>query len=102
MVDLTPSFCQTSCMTCEANWGPLSDITWHGSPVLLQTFFIYNSDVSSAVIVLLQGVTMVALLRQSTTMNRESNPCDVGRSVMKSMGMTPQTSVGTWFGSKGT
>ena len=95
MVDLTPSFSQTSCMTLNVNWGPLSEITWCGSPVLLQISSIYNLDVSSAVIVLLQGVTMMALLRQSITTNRELNPCDTRRSVMKSMVMTPQMSMGT-------
>ena len=74
MVDLTPSFCHTSCMTFEANWGPLSDMTWHGSLVLLQILFMYNLDVSSAVIVLAQEVTMVALLRRSTITIKESYP----------------------------
>ena len=82
--------------------GPLSDMTCHGSPVLLQTLFMYNLDVSSAVIVLVQRVIMVALLRQSTTTSRESYPCEFGRSVIKSMVITPHTSVGTWFGCSGT
>ena len=102
MVDLTPSFCHTSCMTFDVNWGPLSDMTCCGSPVLLQTLFMYNLDVSSAVIVLVQGVIMVALLRRSTTTNRESYPCEFGRSVMKSMVMISHMSVGTWFGCSGT
>jgi hypothetical protein len=63
MVDLTPSLVHTSCMTLDANWGPRSEITWCGSPVRLQTLSMYNLDVSSAVIVLVHGVTMVALLR---------------------------------------
>ena len=102
IVDLTPSLFQISCMTFEANWGPLSDMTCCGRPVRLQTLSRYNCAVSSAVIVLLQGVTMTALLRQSTTTNRESYPLEVGRSVIKSMVITPQTLVGTWFGRKGT
>jgi hypothetical protein len=42
----------------------------------------------------LQGETIVALLSRSTTTKRESNPFDVGRFVIKSMVIIPQTSVG--------
>jgi hypothetical protein len=94
MVDLTPSLFHTSCMTLDTNWGPLSDITWQGSPVHLQTLSIYNLEVSSAVIVLVHGDMMVALLRQSTTTKSELYPWELGRSVMKSMVMIPHTSVG--------
>src|SRR5882757_2851778 len=85
MVDLMPSFPHTSCMTLDANCGPLSDITWCGSPVRLHTWSMYSLEVSSAVIVLVQGVTIVALLRRSTTTNSESYPWETGRSVMKSV-----------------
>ena len=77
-------------------------MTCHESPVLLQMLFMYNLDVSSAVIVLVQGVIMVALLRQSTTTNRELYPCEFGRSVIKSMVTISHMSVGTWFGCSGT
>jgi hypothetical protein len=40
--------------------------------------------------------------RRSTTTNRESYHFDRGRSVMKSMVIIPQMSVGTWFGCRGT
>src|SRR5712691_10170879 len=102
MVDLTPSLAHTSCMTFEANCGPRSDITWCGNPVRRQTLSIYSLAVSSAVIVLVHGVTMVALLRRSTTTNSESYPWEMGRSVMKSMVIIPQTSVGTGVGCRGT
>src|SRR5882757_692696 len=59
---------------------------------------MYSLEVSSAVMVLVQGVTIVALLRRSTTTNSESYPWETGRSVMKSMVIIPHTSVGIWFG----
>jgi hypothetical protein len=63
MVDLTPSLFHTSCMTLDTNWGPLSDITWCGSLVHLQMLSMYSLEVSSAVIVLVHGDIIVALLR---------------------------------------
>ncbi len=102
MVNLTPSFVQISCMTFDANCGPQSDITWRGSPVLLQTFSRYNLEVSSAVMVLLQGLIIVALLKWSTTTNSELYPWDMGRSMIKSMVIISQMSAGTWLGCRGT
>ena len=102
MVDLTPSFVQISCITFDANWGPQSEITWWGRPVHCHTPSRYNLAVPSAVIVLWQGKKIAALLKQSTTTKRELNPWESRRSIMKSMVMTPQMSVGTWLGFKGT
>jgi hypothetical protein len=100
--DLTLSHSQISCMTFDANWGPRSDITCLGRPVCLQTCLIYSCAVSSAVMVLLQGARIVALLSRLTTTNSELYPFDSGRSTMKSMVMIPQISVGIWFGCNGT
>jgi hypothetical protein len=100
MVDLTPSLFHTSCMTLDANW--LSDMTWWGSLVCLQTLSMYNLEVSSAVIVLVHGDIIVVLLRQSTTTNNESYPWELGRSVIKSTMMTPHMSVGIWLGTNST
>ena len=89
MVDLMPSLLQISCMTFEANWGPLSEMTCSGSPMCLQMLSRYNCAVLSAVIVLLHGVMMTALLRRSTTTKIESCPLQVGRSMTKSIVINP-------------
>ena len=68
--DLTPSFSHISHITFDANWGPLSDITFLGRPVRFHTWLMYNCNVSSAVIVLLHGANITALLRQSTTTSK--------------------------------
>src|SRR6266702_1917647 len=72
MVNLTPSLLQTSCITFDANWGPLSEITCLGNPVLHQVFSRYSFAISSAVMVLLHREMMVALLNRSTTTNNAS------------------------------
>ena len=100
--DLTPSFSHISCITFDANWGPLSDITFLGRPVRFHTWSMYNRDVSSAVIVLLHGANITALLRRSTTTSSESYPFDIGRSVMKSMVIISHMSVGILLGFSGT
>ena len=102
IVDFTPSNFQISCITFDANCGPLSEITCLGRPVRLQTWSMYNFDVSSAVMDLVHGAMMVALLSRSTTTYNESKPWEAGRSVIKSMVMIPQISSGTWLGCKGT
>ena len=95
---LTPSFSHISRIAFDANWGPLSDITFLGRPVRFHTWSIYNCDVSLAVIVLLHGANIMALLRQSTTTSSESYPFDVGRSVIKSMVIISHISVGISLG----
>ena len=100
--DLTPSFSHISHITFDANWGPLSDITFLGRPVRFHTWLMYNCNVSSAVIVLLHGANITALLRRSTTTSSASYPFDVGRSVMKSMVIISHMSVGISLGFKGT
>ena len=62
-----------------------------GRPVHFQTLSRNISAVCSAVMVLLHGVTMVALLNLSTVTNRLLNPLDMGRSVIKSMVMFVHT-----------
>ena len=100
--DLTPSFSHISHITFDANWGPLSDMTFLGRPVHFHTWLMYNCDVSSAMIVLLHGANIVALLRWSTTTSSELYPFDVGRSVMKSMVIISHISVGILLGFRGT
>jgi hypothetical protein len=63
---------------------------------------MYILEVSLAIMDLVHGVLIMALLRWSTTTNSESYPLELGRSVIKSMVITPQTSVGTWLGCNGT
>src|SRR5579864_2423315 len=98
----TFNFFQTSLVNAAANWGPLSEIIVLGSPVLFHTFSIKISDVPGAVIVLLQGVKIAALLNRSTTTNNESYPCDSGKSVMKSIVIVSHGLSGISLGFKGT
>jgi hypothetical protein len=63
---------------------------------------IYNLEVSLAVIVLVHGDIIVALLRWSTITNNELYPWEFGRSVIKSIVMTPHMLPGIWLGTKGT
>ena len=70
----------------EANWGPQSDIILSSSPNHLYRFSNNNLPVSSAVIVLLQGVKITPLVIPWSTMtNIESKPSTGGRSVIRSM-----------------
>ena len=70
----------------EANWGPWSDIILSGNPNHFYKFSNSNLPVSSAVIVLLQGVKITPLVSPWSTMtNIESNPFIGGRSVIKSI-----------------
>src|SRR5947209_19942699 len=82
---LIPSFLQSSCVTCVANCGPQSEIIALGKPVHFQTLSTSNWLVCSAVIVLLQGDRMIALLWRLMTVRMLSYPFDMGRSVMKSI-----------------
>jgi hypothetical protein len=79
------SFLQSSCVTYVANCGPRSEIIILGKLVRFQTLSISSWLVCSAIMVLLQGDKMIALLWQSMTVRMLSYPFDVGRSVMKSI-----------------
>ena len=64
---LIPSFLQSSCVTCATNCGPLSEIMASGNPVC---FYMLSSSswlVCSAMMVLLQGDKIIALLCRLTT-----------------------------------
>ena len=68
------------------NWGPWSDMILSGSPNHLYRFSNNSLPVSSAVIVLLQGVKITPLVSPwSATTKIESKPSTGGKSVMKSM-----------------
>ena len=99
---LIPSFLQSSYVTCAANCGPLSEMMASGNPVHFQTLSSSSWLVCSAVMVLLQGDKMIALLCQSTTIRILSYPLDVGRSVMKSIVMVSHGPLGISFGFSGT
>jgi len=99
--DLTFNFFHNSWITLDANWGPQSEIICLGSPVLRQTLSRINWVVSSAVMVLLHGVIIVALLKQSTTTRMLSKLFNAGRLMMKSMVMFCHMLLGTWFSCKG-
>jgi hypothetical protein len=59
---LIPSFLQSSCVTYTANCDPRSEIITLGKPIHFQTLSTSSWLVYSAVIVLLQGDRMIALL----------------------------------------
>ena len=59
---LIPSFLQSSCVTCAANCGPLLEMMASGNPVHFQILSSSSWLVCSAVMVLLQGDKMIALL----------------------------------------
>src|ERR1700733_6172830 len=86
MVRSIPNCFPISRNALEANCGPRSDITLSGSPNRLYTLSRRSSTVPSAVIVLLQGHKITPFVRPwSTTTMIESYPCDIGKSVMKSI-----------------
>ena len=99
---LIPSFLQSSCVTCAANCGPLSEMMASGNPVHFHTLSSSSWLVCSAVIVLLQGDRIIALLCWSTTVRILSYPFDVGRSVMKSIVMVSHGPLGISLGFSGT
>ena len=89
-------------MTCAANCGPLSEMMASGNPVRFHTLSSSSWLVCSAVMVLLQGDKIIALLCQSTTMRILSYPFDVGRSVMKSIVIVSHGLLGISLGFSGT
>jgi hypothetical protein len=99
---LISSFLQSSYVTCVANCGPWSEIIALGKPVHFQTLSTSNWLVCSAMIVLLQGDRMIALLWQSMTVRMLSYPFDVGRSVMKSIVIVSHGPSGILVGFSGT
>ena len=99
---LIPSFLQSSCVTCAVNCGPQSKIIALGKPVCFQTLSISNWLVCSAVMILLQGDRMIALLWQLTTIRMLSYPFDVRRSVMKSIVIVSHRPSGISVGFSGT
>ena len=85
-MEVIPNSFSSSTKDLEANWGPQSEIILSGSPNHLYRFSNNSLPVSSAVIVLLQGVKITLLVSPwSTTTRIESNPSTGGKSVMKSM-----------------
>jgi hypothetical protein len=99
---LIPSLRQNSYVTCAANWGPRLEMIVSGKPVRFHTLSIRSWLVCSAVIFLWQGDKMIALLLQSTTVSILSYPCELGRSVMKSIVIVSQIPLGTSLGLSGT
>src|SRR5207302_10419439 len=67
------------------NFGPCSEINTLLKTVNFLTLSISVWLICSAVMVLLQGDRIIALLWQSMTVRMLSYPFDVGRSVMKSI-----------------
>ena|SRR6266702_2239218 len=69
----------------EANFGSLSLMNFDGSPNRGNTCWIMSPAVSSAVMLSLQGMNMVAFVQSwSVTVSIESYPCEIGSLVMKS------------------
>ena len=99
---LISSFLQSSCVTCVANCGPRSKIIALGKLVHFQTLSTSSWLVCSAMMVLLQGDRMIALLWQSMTVRILSYPFDIGRSVMKSIVIISHGPSGISVGFSGT
>ena len=99
---LIPSFLESSYVTCAANCGSWSKIITLGKPVHFQMLSTSNWLVCSAIMVLLQGDRIIALLGRSTTIRMLSYPFDVGRSVMKSMVIISYGPSGILVGFSGT
>ena len=59
---LIPNFLHNSCVACAANCGPQSDIIIEGNPVCFQTLSSSNWLVSTAMMFLLHGDRIIALL----------------------------------------
>src|SRR6266581_7397377 len=69
----------------EANFGSLSLMNFKGSPNRGNTCWMISPAVSSAVILSLQGMNIVALVQSwSVMVSIESYPCEIGSLVMKS------------------
>ena len=86
--NLMPSSRPNSLNACEANCGPLSDIALSGRPKRLYSELSKIVPVCSAVIVLLHDSKITPFVDPwSTTTMIESNPSDIGRSVIKSIVM---------------
>jgi len=99
---LIPSFLQSSCVTCATNCGPRSKIIAEGKPVCFHTLSKSSWLVLMAVIFLLQGERIIALLCQSMTVRILLYPFEVGRSVMKSIVMVSHIPCGISLGLSGT
>ena len=84
-VDLIPSSLSKACATFEMNCVPLSDMILSGSPYCLQVFSSRIWAVLSESIVFRHGMIIAVLVNLSITTWSESNPLDLGRSVMKSI-----------------
>ena len=89
-------------MTCAANCGPRSEMIALGKPIRFQMLSTSNWLVCSAVIVLWQGDSIIALLWRSTTVRMLSYPADFGRSVMKSIVIVSHGPSGISLGFSGT
>ena len=89
-------------MTCAANCGPQSEIIAKGKPVRFHILSRSSWLVSTAVIFLLQGERIIALLCRSMTVRILSYPFEVGRSVMKSIVMVSHIPCGISLGLSGT
>ena len=61
MADRIPKALQMLCITLDANWGPLSDIIFSGSPKRFHTLFMKSVAVLSAEISFLQGDMTIVL-----------------------------------------
>ena len=92
----------SSCVTCAANCGPQSEIIIKGKPVCFHMLSRSNWLVSTAVMLLLQGERIIALLCRSMTVRILSYPFEVGRSVMKSIVMVSHIPCSISLGLSGT
>ena len=95
---LIPSSLFISLMTLDANWGPLSEGTFSGSPCSFHTLSLNNRATPSAVTDDVMGMTWVIFENQSTTTNMESYPWLLGNWVIRSVEITSHGRDGISFG----
>src|SRR5579871_127939 len=86
------------CQKDEVNCVPLSKMIDLGEPCSQKISQIKRSAVWAPVMVLCVGMKWACFVRRSLTTRMESNPLDMGRSVMKSMEMSTHRSAGTGRG----
>src|SRR5271156_2134339 len=88
-------------ITCDANWGPRSDIIFFGVPYRRNVVSIRSLAVPSASMVLVHGASMIVLVYLSVHTRIVSYPFEGGRSVIKSMVIVSNGVSGVSVGCRG-
>ena len=88
-------------ITCDANWGPRSDMILFGVPYRRNVVSMRSLAVPSASMVLVHGVSMIVLVHLSVHTRIASYLFEGGRSVMKSMVIVSNGRSGISVGCRG-